>query len=69
MVLPRAGFTYSLSRLKPRASEKMGGLGGNEGPHHEQRRPFFFSSNRCDQITLGLSLSKFGYGIPHTGGN
>ena len=31
----RAGFTNRLGRLKPRASEKMGGLGENEGPHHE----------------------------------
>ena len=27
----RAGFTYRLSRLKPRASEKMGGLIKNDG--------------------------------------
>ena len=33
----RAGFTYRLSRLKPRASEKMGGLITN----HED---LFFSS-------------------------
>ena len=37
----RAGFTNRLSRLKPRASEKMGGLAENKGPHEEQRRPFF----------------------------
>ena len=38
----RAEFTYRLNRLKPRASVKMEGLGENEGPHHEQRRPFLF---------------------------
>ena len=38
----RAEFTYRLSRLKPKASEKMGGLGESKGPHHEQRRPPLF---------------------------
>ena len=45
----RAGFTYRLSWLKPRASEKMKGLGTNERSHHEERTLllllfFFFSS-------------------------
>ena len=40
----RVGFSYSLSRLKPRASKKNGGLGENEGPCHKHWRPFFWSS-------------------------
>ena len=35
----RAGFTYRLSRLKPRASEKMGGL----FPNNELKSCFFSS--------------------------
>ena len=58
-----AGFTYKLSRLKPRASEKMGGLITNiedlfssspilsvENRTSEDVKTFFCFSSQCDQI-------------------
>ena len=51
-----------LSRLKPRASEKMGGLGENKRPHHEE---LFFCSSPIFSVKRGhLSTCRSFFALP-----
>ena len=63
-----AGFRHRLSKLKPRASETMGGFGENEGPYHELRRPFFLVfTDILRENTTSADIKTFFWFLPISG--